>query len=126
MARPGVTRGDRIPTMPTDAQHPYAPRARGVAASRPPKAPDRQQVRWLSRGLGQPGGKLPLFDEVGRRVNSRLVRTCLKAGWAEPWFRNPTKPDWEVCRLTDSGRTVLAAYAVVRVDFSGNRPGRLT
>nr|WP_328702925.1 hypothetical protein [Arenibaculum pallidiluteum] len=85
--------------------------------------PDSRQIRWLARGLGQPGGKLPLFDEEGRRVEFRIVRACLRAGWAEPWFSNPLKPDWEVCRLTETGRAALAAYAVVRVDFTARRAG---
>jgi hypothetical protein len=29
-------------------------------------------------------------------------------GWAEPWFSNPLKPDWLVCKLTDTGRALLA------------------
>lgn len=65
------------------------------------------QVRWLSRGLSQPGGKLPLFDEQGRRVSERTVQSCLDKGWAEPWFDNPIKPDWQVCRLTEAGRRLL-------------------
>nr|WP_184431569.1 hypothetical protein [Roseospira goensis] len=60
----------------------------------------------MRRGLAQPGGKLPLFDANGRRVSRRLVQACLDAGWAEPWFANPVKPDWQVCKLTDAGRTV--------------------
>ncbi|HSK40072.1 MAG TPA: hypothetical protein VK943_09925 [Arenibaculum sp.] len=70
--------------------------------------PTRQQVKWLSRGVGQPGGKLPLFDEDGQRVPSRIVAACIRAGWAEPWFDNPLKPDWQVCRLTAAGRAVAA------------------
>ena len=67
-----------------------------------------QQRAWLERGLGQPGGKLPLFDRNGRRVSSRTVQSCVKQGWAQPWFANPLKPDWEVCKLTEAGRTTLA------------------
>lgn len=67
--------------------------------------PSSTQLRWLQRGLNQPGGKLPLFDEVGQRVPESLVRQCLDHGWAEPWFSNPLKPDWLVCRLTDAGRS---------------------
>ncbi len=67
-------------------------------------APSRAQLRWLGRGLSQPGGKLPLFDRRGQRVGDSLVRACLEAGWAEPWFSNPLKPDWLVCRLTETGR----------------------
>ncbi len=65
------------------------------------------QRRWLARGLAQAGGKLPLFDNHGRRVNDRTVKSCIRQGWAEPWFNNPTKADWLVCKLTDDGRKVL-------------------
>jgi hypothetical protein len=71
--------------------------------------PTLAQRRYLQRGLGQPGGKLPLFDELGQRVSPETVRACLKAGWAEPWYRNPIKPDWLVCKLTDAGRAILRA-----------------
>jgi hypothetical protein len=60
----------------------------------------------LRRGLDQPGGKLPLFDEKGKKVSRRTVTACISAGWAEPWFDNPLKPDWLVCRLTEPGRRV--------------------
>ena len=43
-------------------------------------------------GLDQPGGKLPLFDRDGQRVDARTVQTCIDHGWAEPWFANPLKP----------------------------------
>ena len=71
--------------------------------------PSAVQRRWLKRGLTEPGGKLPLFDREGQRVSERTVRSCLEKGWAEPWFANPTKPDWTICRLTDQGRAVLEA-----------------
>lgn len=73
--------------------------------------PSENQLRWLRRGLGQPGGKLPLFDEDGKRISAQTVRSCLEAGWAEPWFANPTKPDWLVCKLTDAGREMVAQTA---------------
>jgi hypothetical protein len=76
---------------------------RGDPASRPTEP----QRRYLERGLSQPGGKLPLFDANGREVPVRTIQTCVANGWAEPWFRNPIKPDWLVCRLTDKGRQVL-------------------
>lgn len=66
------------------------------------------QRAWLARGLDQPGGKLPLFDRDGKRVNTLMVRACIEAGLAAPWFANPLKPDWLVCKLTDSGRAALA------------------
>ncbi len=67
-------------------------------------APTASQLAWLKRGLTQPGGKLPLFDDGGQRVNTRTIRSCIDQGWAEPWFANPTKPDWLVCKLTEEGR----------------------
>lgn len=69
--------------------------------------PSASQLSWLSRGMGQPGGKLPLFDEYGQQVSERTVRSCIEHGWAEPWFSNPLKPDWLVCRLTNTGRAWL-------------------
>jgi hypothetical protein len=65
------------------------------------------QKRWLMRGLSQPGGKLPLFDDTGKRVSDQTIKSCLEKGWVEPWFANPIKPDWLVCKLTDSGRALL-------------------
>jgi hypothetical protein len=67
------------------------------------------QRAWLTRGLEQPGGKLPLFDRDGQKISERTVRSCIRHGFAEPWFDNPIKPDWLVCRLTDKGRNALAA-----------------
>lgn len=69
--------------------------------------PSSAQRQWLVRGLGQPGGKLPLFDEIGRHVGKRTVRSCINKGWAEPWFSNPIKPDWLICKLTNAGRDAL-------------------
>jgi len=66
--------------------------------------PSSVQRTWLSRGLTQPGGKLPLFDTNGQRVSPRTIQACIDQGWAEPWFANPTKPDWLVCKLTEQGR----------------------
>ena len=70
-------------------------------------APTHTQIRWLGRGLDQPGGKLPLFDEDGAKISARTIRSCIGHGWAEPWFRNPLKPDWLVCRLTETGRAIV-------------------
>lgn len=69
--------------------------------------PSRAQRDWLMRGLGQAGGKLPLFDSNGRHVNDRTVRACIRNGWAKPWFENPLKPNWLVCKLTHEGRQAL-------------------
>ena len=77
---------------------------------RSPHRPTPQQRDWLCRGLDQPGGKLPLFDEWGQRINERTVRTCIEQGWAEPWFSNPLKPEWLVCKLTLSGRDAVGRH----------------
>lgn len=87
---------------------PAAVKDESAAPDRPPR-PTRAQRAWLARGLDQPGGKLPLFDHNGRRVSARTVRACLDNGWAEPWFSNPVKPDWQICKLTEAGRAVLGA-----------------
>ena len=79
----------------------------GAKRSRPSHA----QLKFLSRGLDEPGGKLPIFDELGQEIDARTVRACIKAGWAEPWFANPLKPDWLVCKLTDAGRVVADGAA---------------
>ena len=98
------------------ASHPAKPRAGGRKAGGR-RQPTQPQLAWLRRGLSQPGGKLPLFDEFGQRVGGGIVTACRRAGWAEPWFVNPLKPDWQVCRLTDAGRAMLAEVSVVAVDF---------
>lgn len=68
--------------------------------------PTPAQKAWLRRGLEQPGGKLPLFDLQGQEYASRTIKSCIQQGWAEPWFNNPLKPNWLVCKLTDSGRLI--------------------
>ena len=68
--------------------------------------PTPVQLRWLQSGLEQPGGKLPLFDHEGQRIATATIKSCLSHGWAEPWFSNPLKPDWVVCKLTHLGRVV--------------------
>lgn len=71
-------------------------------------APTDGQRKWLRRGLDQPGGKLPLFDDLGQKVSTRTVQSCIERGWAQPWFNNPLKPGWIVCKLTDDGRKIAA------------------
>ena len=51
-----------------------------MASSRPTS----DQFSWLARGLDQPGGKLPLFDDDGQAVDRRVIESCLANGWAEP------------------------------------------
>ena len=48
-----------------------------------------------------------VFDADGREVAPRTVQACVANGWAEPWLKNPLKPDWLVCRLTPKGYAVL-------------------
>lgn len=76
-------------------------------------APTAIQRAWLKRGLDQPGGKLPLFDEYGQHIDPQTVRACIKQGWAEPWYPNPLKPDWMVCKLTSRGRVVAQRPAAI-------------
>ena len=78
-----------------------------IAASRPAVKPTPAQWAYLRRGLTQPGGKLPLFDEHGQRYAARTIQSCIDQGWAEPWFANPIKPDWTVCRLTKRGAALV-------------------
>lgn len=70
--------------------------------------PTLHELLYLRRGLTQAGGKLPLFDLDGQQVDVAIVKQCLKRGWAEPWFNNPLKPGWLVCKLTEAGRQVAA------------------
>ena len=69
--------------------------------------PTDVQAKWLQQGLNQAGGKLPLFDDNGQKISARTINSCLKQGWAEPWFNNPIKPDWLICKLTDAGRIAV-------------------
>ena len=69
--------------------------------------PTKVQQKWLSQGLTQPGGKLPLFDKNGQKISKRTIQSCINQGWASPWFKNPIKPDWLVCKLTENGKTAL-------------------
>jgi hypothetical protein len=81
------------------------------AATGAPARPTAAERAYLRRGLDQPGGKLPLFDADGQAYPPALIRACLRKGWATPWFANPMKPDWLVCRLTDAGRAVAGTDA---------------
>ncbi len=81
----------------------------GAQIARFPGYPSPEERSYLTRGLSQPGGKLPLFDSNGQRVDASLVRACLANGWVQPWFVNPLKPDWLVCKLTEKGRRAISA-----------------
>jgi hypothetical protein len=75
--------------------------------ARPSLRPTVAQKKYLLLGLVQPGGKLPLFDRNGAGIDRKTVESCIAKGWAEPWFANPAKPDWLVCKLTPAGYAVL-------------------
>ena len=89
------------PTIKTEQREKYIGNRRA--------RPTRGQIDWLRQGLQQPGGKLPLFDHFGQKVSDRTVKSCIQQGWAEPWFDNPIKPDWLICKLTDTGRKIAEA-----------------
>jgi len=78
------------------------------AAGTGPGRPSAAQLRYLQLGLKAAGGKLPLFGPDGREISAKTIRACISRGWAQPWFANPLKPDWLVCRLTDEGRNAAA------------------
>jgi hypothetical protein len=78
--------------------------------------PSEAQRRYLERGLVDPGGKLPLFDREGREIPHRTIETCVAHGWAEPWFANPLKPGWLVCKLTPAGYRVLGHFPPANPD----------
>ncbi len=82
----------------------FAPEALNDNDHSADEQPALSEILYLRRGLDQPGGKLPLFDLDGQDVDPAVVRHCLERGWAEPWFNNPLKPDWLVCKLTEAGR----------------------
>jgi len=87
--------------------------------------PSAAQLRYLARGLTEPGGKLPLFDRDGREIPRKTVEACIAHGWAEPWVANPMKPNWLVCRLTAEGRRVLGQEehkAASRTGIPGREP----
>jgi hypothetical protein len=71
-----------------------------------PHGPTPLQREWLKRGLDDPQGKLPMFDDEGQELDQRTVQACLENGWAEKWFENPLRPEVPVCRLTEKGRVV--------------------
>jgi len=89
--------------MPTGAAEPNKAHENTAAVR-----PSEPQRRYLERGLTQPGGKLPVFDVNGREIPRKTVESCVAHGWAVPWFDNPLKADWLVCKLTPKG------YAVAR------------
>jgi hypothetical protein len=90
---------------------PPTPANQRRAQPHPDLRPTAAELAFLRRGLDQPGGKLPLFDTNGQAYPHALIRACIRKGWAAPWFANPMKPDWLVCRLTDAGRSIAGGDA---------------
>ncbi len=88
----------------------------------PRPRPSPVQLEWLRQGLDQPGGKLPLFDSEGRRYTIGFVRSCIDQGWAEPWFVNPLKEDWLICRLTRAGRAHVLREPLPKDDAPSDQP----
>lgn len=99
-----MARGKRVRVQGVDVN------AAGGPPAPTPVALTAAQRAWLARGLDQPGGKLPLFDADGKRIGAQTIRACIDKGLAEPWFANPVKPDWLVCKLTPLGRASLQAH----------------
>lgn len=80
-----------------------------------------REFSYLRRGLNQPGGKLPLFDLDGQEFEASVIRRCIDRGWAEPWFSNPLKPDWLVCKLTPQGRDAVERALDLRTSGAASR-----
>lgn len=67
----------------------------------------RAERAYLAKGNVRPEGKLPIFDDEGQQINLKTIQSCLSKGLAEPWFANPLRPTWLICRLTEKGRRSL-------------------
>ena len=116
---PRGLRGVTGPTAPPPRPKIESPvRQPGV----PGHSPTASQLAGRGRGLDQPGGKLPLFDANGKQVDPRTIKRCIEAGWAEPWFANPVKPDWLVCKLTPAGRAMATRAARARTGAAKTAP----
>ena len=50
------------------------------------------QRRYLARGLKQPGGKLPLFDDEGQEISHRTIEICVVSGCAIGSCRGTSLP----------------------------------
>src|SRR3546814_6773301 len=57
-----------------------SPTAQVLGSARRKHRPTATQLAWLSRGLAQAGGKLPLFDRYGQRHDIRTIRSCIEQG----------------------------------------------
>jgi hypothetical protein len=81
--------------------------------------PTQEELRWMRRGLNQPGGKIPVFDESDTPVDPKIVLRCLEQQWVEPWVGNQKNPNnlYMACRLSPLGRRLCTSEPqVVRPD----------
>ncbi len=65
------------------------------------------QRAYLELAKDQPGGKLPIYDGEGKRVNPRTIQACMTRGLCVSWYRNPIEPGWPVCKITLTGKKVM-------------------
>ena len=91
--------------------------ARGLTIAVSNDHPHAVEIAWLARGLKQPGGKLPLFDEWGQKVSSRTVRFCVGCGTA-PGAATPAS-DAAMIRALSVG---AASYRYVANHIAGADP----
>ncbi len=75
---------------------------------------DMEMRNWLNGGLNREDGRLAIFDTFGEPVNKAVIKTAIASGYAEPWFSNPMRPQWTVCRLTAKGRAAVNPSAKTR------------
>ena len=66
---------------------------------------------WLLGGFNRSDGRLAIFDTFGEPVDKQIIRSAISAGFAEPWFSSPMRPQWTVCRLTPKGRSFVRPFA---------------
>jgi len=75
---------------------------------------DADMREWLRGGEAREDGRLALFDQFGEPIDKKVVKTAIASGLAEPWFANPMRPQWTVCRLTQKGHDFLDRPAKTR------------
>ena len=105
-AASGARWGDSLRFAPMAA-------ARKMTATATAARPSAAQGRYLRHGISQPGGKLPLFDSGGQEISPATIQACIRHGWAEPWFANPLKQGWLVCKLTAKGRAAIDSASLL-------------
>jgi len=101
VARSRVSKWDKVRKLPYHGTVLHRPVSGGAGK--------HAALRFLQNGLRAPGGKLPLFDDEGQRIDTDLLRFCLDSGLAETWFVGEAGPDMPVYRLTDKGCAALGS-----------------